>query len=155
MNILFINNDGSGFADETQVTDGTTITQLFHERIKNADPTAYLIRVNRQPVNSGYVLQEGDRVSITPTKIEGATKILFINNDGSGFADETNVAEGITIIQLFHERIKGVEGNESDPSGYLIRVNRQPVNSSYVIQDGDRVSVTPTKIEGAGAIARQ
>ena len=72
MKILFINNDGSGFADEIQINEGTTITQLFHERIKNADPTAYLIRVNRQPVNSGYVLQEGDRVSITPTKIEGA-----------------------------------------------------------------------------------
>ena len=37
---------------------------------------------------------------------------------------------------------------------YLIRVNRQPVNSNYVIQEGDRVSITPTKIEGA-AIARQ
>jgi molybdopterin converting factor small subunit len=32
----------------------------------------YMIRVNRQPVARDYVLQEGDRVSITPTKIEGA-----------------------------------------------------------------------------------
>ena len=36
------------------------------------DPKTYLIRVNRQPVASDQVLQEGDRVSITPTKIEGA-----------------------------------------------------------------------------------
>lgn len=32
----------------------------------------YLIRVNRQPAASDHVLQEGDRVSITPVKIEGA-----------------------------------------------------------------------------------
>jgi sulfur carrier protein ThiS len=32
----------------------------------------YLIRVNRQPVPRDYVLQEGDRVTITPTKVEGA-----------------------------------------------------------------------------------
>ena len=32
---------------------------------------------------------------------------------------------------------------------YLIRVNRQPVAEDHVLQDGDRVSFTPTKIEGA------
>jgi molybdopterin converting factor small subunit len=32
-----------------------------------------LIRVNRQPVPPNQVLQEGDRVSFTPTKIEGAS----------------------------------------------------------------------------------
>ena len=34
---------------------------------------------------------------------------------------------------------------------YLIRVNRQPVPKDYVLQDGDRVTMTPTKIEGAQA----
>ena len=37
-----------------------------------AGPQDYLIRVNRQPVAADQVLQEGDRVSVTPTKIEGA-----------------------------------------------------------------------------------
>ncbi len=32
----------------------------------------YLVRVNRQPVARDYVLQEGDRVTITPVKLEGA-----------------------------------------------------------------------------------
>jgi hypothetical protein len=31
-----------------------------------------LIRVDRQPVPRNYVLKEGDRVSATPTKIQGA-----------------------------------------------------------------------------------
>ena len=34
----------------------------------------YLIRVNRQPCSEDQVLQEGDRISITPTKIDGADR---------------------------------------------------------------------------------
>ncbi len=73
MQILFINNDGSGFADQIQITEGTTVQALFQQRVPHGRPQDYLIRVNRQPTTAGYLLQEGDRVSITPTKIEGAT----------------------------------------------------------------------------------
>ena len=73
MKILFINNDGGGFADFIEVATGTTIERLFSDRIPNADPRDYLIRVNRQPVVSGHVLQDQERVTITPTKIEGAS----------------------------------------------------------------------------------
>ena len=72
MKILFINNDGSGFADHIDINEGRTVGELFAERVTNPDPSAYLIRVNRQPCAKEQVLQEGDRVSITPTKIEGA-----------------------------------------------------------------------------------
>lgn len=72
MQILLINNDGGGFADHIEIQEGTTVRQLFEERIGSKSPHNYLIRVNRQPVNSQQVLQPGDRVSITPTKIEGA-----------------------------------------------------------------------------------
>ncbi len=70
---LLINNDGAGFADYIEVTEGTTVEKLFAQRISHGKPQDYLIRVNRQPCASDQVLQEGDRVSITPTKIEGAT----------------------------------------------------------------------------------
>jgi hypothetical protein len=50
-----------------------TVADLFSQRIKHGSTRDYLIRVNRQPCASDQVLQEGDRVSITPTKIEGAT----------------------------------------------------------------------------------
>ncbi|MEQ8637431.1 hypothetical protein [Gimesia maris] len=73
MQILFINNDGSGFADQIQIEAGTSVKTLFQQRLPHGRPQDYLIRVNRQPTTAGYVLQEGDRVSITPTKIEGAT----------------------------------------------------------------------------------
>ena len=75
MRILFINNDGGGFADEIDIADGTSVQQLFEQRIKGHSAD-YLIRVNRQATTRETVLQPGDRVSITPTKIEGATRSM-------------------------------------------------------------------------------
>ncbi len=72
MKILFVNNDGGGYADYLEVADGTTVAGLFAQRIPHGQAEDYLIRVNRQPVPADQVLQEGDRVSFTPTKIEGA-----------------------------------------------------------------------------------
>jgi sulfur carrier protein ThiS len=69
---LLINNDGAGFADYIEVAEGTTVQRLFAQRVPHGRPGDYLIRVNRQPVAADQVLQDGDRVSITPTKIEGA-----------------------------------------------------------------------------------
>lgn len=72
MKILFINNDGAGFANHIEIEGGTTVQSLFVQRIGSGRESNYLIRVNRQPVSAEQVLVEGDRVSITPTKIEGA-----------------------------------------------------------------------------------
>ena len=73
MRVLFINNDGGGYADYVEVQDGTGVDKFFAERLAGRRSEDYLIRVNRQPVARDYVLQDGDRVSMTPTKIEGAT----------------------------------------------------------------------------------
>ena len=72
MRILVINNDGGGFADYVEVNEGTKVSQLFERQMGSAKPNNYLIRVNRQPCPVDQALQEGDRISITPTKIEGA-----------------------------------------------------------------------------------
>jgi hypothetical protein len=74
MKILFVNNDGGGFADYIDIPHGTTVQELFERELGQAKPDNYLIRVNRQPVPRSQVLTEGDRVSITPTKIEGAAR---------------------------------------------------------------------------------
>lgn len=71
-------------------------------------------------------------------------RLLYINNDGGGFADFVDVTEGITVEQFFKDKMQGRK-----PDDYLIRVNRQPVPREYILRDGDRVTVTPTKIEGA------
>ena len=74
MRLLVINNDGGGFADYVEVSPGTTVRSLFDQQVKHGKPQDYLIRVNRQPTAPDQVLQEGDRVSLTPTKIEGARR---------------------------------------------------------------------------------
>ena len=73
MRILYVNNDGGGFADYIEVAPGTTVDRFFAERLPGRPPADYLIRVNRQPVAAGHLLQDGDRITITPVKIEGAT----------------------------------------------------------------------------------
>ena len=72
MKIFVINNHGAGFADTIEVAEGTTIKTLFEETVPGSSPKDYLIRLNRGPVAADYVLEDGDRVSITPRKIEGA-----------------------------------------------------------------------------------
>ena len=72
MRVLFINNDGGGFADYVDAADNMTVDRFFAERLPGRKAEDYLIRVNRQPVSRDCVLQEGDRVTMTPTKIEGA-----------------------------------------------------------------------------------
>ena len=74
MRILFINNDGGGFADYIEVAPETTIRRLFEERMPNSRPQDYLIRLDRQPTAADQVLHEGARVSFTPVKIEGASR---------------------------------------------------------------------------------
>jgi sulfur carrier protein ThiS len=76
MKILYINNDGSGFADYVEIAPNTTVEQFFTIKMAGAQASDYLIRVNRQPVPKDYVLQENDRVSITPTKIDGAQSVF-------------------------------------------------------------------------------
>lgn len=72
MKLLYINNDGSGFADHIEVGDGTTVAAFFEEKMPDCKPADFLIRVNRQPVAPDQTLQPGDRISITPSKVDGA-----------------------------------------------------------------------------------
>jgi len=76
MRILFVNNLGGGFADFINVEEGTSIEKLFKQKMSCENSEDYLIRVNRQPVPKDYVLKENDRVTITPTKIEGARPVF-------------------------------------------------------------------------------
>jgi sulfur carrier protein ThiS len=72
MRLLFVNNDGGGFADYVEVESGMTVERFFNEKMPGRKAEHYLIRVNRQPVARDHILQEGDRITVTPTKIEGA-----------------------------------------------------------------------------------
>lgn len=70
-------------------------------------------------------------------------KILLVNNEGAGFADHKEIADDLTVNQLFAQEVGG------NPDSFLIRVNREQVSGETVLKDGDRVTITPTNIEGA------
>lgn len=72
MKVLYINNDGAGFADQIEIEAGTTVSKLFSQRVTSGRASDYLIRVNRLPASADQILQDGDRISFTPVKIEGA-----------------------------------------------------------------------------------
>jgi hypothetical protein len=72
MRLLFINNEGAGFANHIDVENGITVGKLFEQQMPGRKAEDYLIRVNRQHAASDQVLAENDRVSITATKIQGA-----------------------------------------------------------------------------------
>jgi len=78
MNVQFINNGGGGFAESVEIPENTTVKAFFetympkeHEE-EELNAKDYLIRVNRDISPDTRILEEGDRVTITPTKIEGA-----------------------------------------------------------------------------------
>lgn len=75
--ILFINAAGAGFADRIEVEDGTTVQKLFEQKLPDDKPANFNIRLRRgqsiiDVVAADEVLQDGDRVSVTMTKIDGA-----------------------------------------------------------------------------------
>ena len=88
MKILYINADGAGFANFIHVDEGTTVESLFEQRLPDRRPADYLIRVNRQPTSRDAILKEGDRVSITPLKIEGAAPLKQHTCFGAGRCHE-------------------------------------------------------------------
>lgn len=47
MKILFINNDGGGFADHVEIPSGTTVRDFFRKQVSDEKAESYLIRVNR------------------------------------------------------------------------------------------------------------
>lgn len=72
MKVMLICNDGAGFASDVEIPAGQTIQELFRERMKGQSERDFILRINRLPTTALQVLQPGDRISITPTKIEGA-----------------------------------------------------------------------------------
>ena len=147
--VSYINNDGAGFADRLTIQAGLTIGALIRQ--KGIDVTRFSIRVNGNIVTAETQLNRGDKISVTPIKIEGAAgaeeiEILYVNNNGSGFADKVTAIRGITLRQFFAQRTES-----ADPARYVIRVNGQPATQDQQLNSGDKISVTPLKIQGAKA----
>ncbi len=70
--VLYVNNSGGGFADYVEVADHTSIEKFFGQKMPGCEAADYLIRVNRLPAARDQILKEGDRITVTPTKVDGA-----------------------------------------------------------------------------------
>jgi sulfur carrier protein ThiS len=143
--IGFINNDGSGFADPVRVTAGTTLSAFVAS--KGFQAASYTIKVNGQSQTADYVLRANDRVSVTPSRIQGASnvEVLVIKNDNSGFAQRVTVPAAWTINDLLRAQF----GESVSPSNYKILVNGNNCLPADQLLPGSRVSFTPSKIRGA------
>lgn len=72
MKVLYINNQGGGYAGYKECPNGTTVEMFFSNIVRDVDHKQVLVRVNRQIVPPEEILKEGDRVTATPTKVDGA-----------------------------------------------------------------------------------
>jgi len=69
-----LSNAAGGFTSSVQMVQGDTIGDLFRRECNGRDPANYLIRVNGEGnLPSNRELSNGDRVTITPTKVEAGS----------------------------------------------------------------------------------
>lgn len=75
INVTLVTNDGAGLPVRVPVIEGTTL-EKFLEVSFEGDPDEFTIRVRANgttvEAHKDYVLQDDDRVSLAPTKVEGA-----------------------------------------------------------------------------------
>lgn len=73
MRVMFLNNDGGGYASTIEIAENMTVKQFFDKHMPpDAKPNNYLLRVNRMPSTPDQILCENDRITAVPLKIEGA-----------------------------------------------------------------------------------
>lgn len=70
--VLYVNGEGAGFADVVEVAKGTTAGSFFKKNMAGAAENDYTIKVNRDIAAQSYVLQEDDKITITPAKVGGS-----------------------------------------------------------------------------------
>jgi len=73
--ITYLNRRGGGFAERCTLTAGTSVAQFLEQQ--EIEPEDFTIRIVRGgqggfTPTAADVLQEGDRLSCVPLKIEGA-----------------------------------------------------------------------------------
>ncbi len=73
--VTLVSNNGSGLPCHVPVVEGTTL-EKFLEVSFDGDPDEFTTRVRANGVtvdaHCDYVLQDGDKISMAPSKIEGA-----------------------------------------------------------------------------------
>lgn len=72
--VTLVTNDGSGLPVRVPVVENTTL-EKFLEVAFDGDPDDFTIRIRANgtsvEAHKDYVLQDGDRVSLAPQKVDG------------------------------------------------------------------------------------
>ena len=75
IDVTLVTNNGDGMPIKLSVEEGTTVEQLLLKHF-DGDLTEYTIRVRSnglsQEAHEDYILKNGDRISLAPSKIDGA-----------------------------------------------------------------------------------
>ncbi|RLI83286.1 MAG: molybdopterin converting factor [Archaeoglobales archaeon] len=70
--VLWLNNDGGGYAEKLRVPVGTTVEQLRRKRMPDSYAHDHTIRVNRDIAAASQRLRSGDSISVTPKNVAGS-----------------------------------------------------------------------------------
>ena len=72
--VTYLNREGGGFSEHYEVPEGQTISEFLTARNVDSENMTIRIMRNGNPFtpSSTDTLQQGDRVSCVPLKVEGA-----------------------------------------------------------------------------------
>ena len=89
----------------------------------------------------GWTTADPEVVRVVTDLVAGGTRVALLSNAAPDYGGPFRFSP---VGALFEQQLPG-----RSPEDYLIRVNRQPVARDHALQEGDRVTMTPTKIQGA------
>lgn len=76
--VMMVTNDGAGLPRRVPVVEGTSL-EKFLEVSFDGNPDDFTIRVRANgatvEAHQDYILQDGDRVSLAPKKVEGEVSL--------------------------------------------------------------------------------
>jgi sulfur carrier protein ThiS len=72
--------------------------------------------------------------------------IIVLSNDGAGRPEVQEVDEGMTAREFVEDVL------DKEMPKYVVRVNGETVDGETVLRDGQRVTVAPVNVKGAGAV---
>lgn len=76
MFVTLVSNSGEGTRRQVEVAPGTTLNDFVASQ-GFGDSSRFKVRVNRFEVNGNPVLEQGDTISVTPSKIAGALEVAI------------------------------------------------------------------------------
>jgi len=117
-----------GRVGEYALPEGATVREALVTA--ELDSQGYEIKVNGAPATLDTVLNNGDNVLLVQL-VKGNMPIVKVGKM-PGRVEEYAVNEGATVAEA-------LELAELDSTGYEIKVNGAPANSSTVLREGDNV----------------